>query len=126
MPDTQRTSSSTVRRTVKSFIGMHPSDYLTNFPVRYAIAYGTDENYLFFWLRVSDDKRYFESAYKHLSRQDGSFRDSENSQFFAIPNRIPHDITDEELDRVVEDRLAKFDSKGGDIIRVDSRRTLSV
>lgn len=120
MPNAQRIAQPTVERIVKSHIEMRPSDYLTNFPVRYAAAYGTDENYLFLWLRVSDDKKYFKNSYKHLSRQDGSFRDPENSQLFVIHNRIPHDITDEELDRVVEERIAKF--RGVDI-KFSSRRT---
>lgn len=142
MPNIQRITQPTVRRVVNSYIKTKQSDHLTIFPQGcYVIAYGTNTHYPFLWLKVDQDRWSFEKRYKaqhnmnenrklppkfvgHLSQQY-MFRDPENSQLYVV-NHIPSDITDEELDLVVEDRLAKFDLKGGDIIRVNSRRTFSV
>jgi len=142
MPNTQRILPPTVRRVARQHIeACQLGSQIVSPQVRYARAYGTNEKYLFLWFRVTEDKRYFETDYKHkhgmredtilppgsvkhLSRQYTWSRDSRDSKLCVVSNHIPHDITDEELDRVVEERVAEFD--GNDITLNSSRTFISV
>ena len=136
MPNTQRIPLHTVRRVARSYIKMHPRDNVS-LQGCYVIAYGTGEQYPLLWLKVGQDRRSFEKRYKaqhnmnenrklppefvgHLSQQH-MFRDPKNSQLYVVTH-IPHDIADEQLDRVVEERLTNF---SGDDVKFNSPRTFN-
>jgi len=84
-------------------------------------ARGEDADYAILWLKVPEDKWSFEQRYKdqhgmnkntvlppnsidHLSKQIGFYRHPENPRLLLGIIYVPHDIADEQFDRVVARR----------------------